>query len=233
MIQSWLNSMKYLKKIFSVPLPIRKTFPLIWLLPFLMLIAADLAGKKVITNSLRFHLSPSQLHANQPLSAVARTTLLDRKTKLDILGENGRFIKLRLVFNDRFAFSIGPNNSIFSFFVSFFAIIFLFFYRAHNPFLGHPIAWLAIFSGAIGNLIDKMFVKSLSTGEWMLSLLPVKGHVTGVVDFIECIWFGFAGLRDTYIFSFLAWETWPSFNLADSLVSTGIVLLLFTMKLRE
>ena len=224
--------MKYIKQIFDFPAPLKVTFPLIWLLPFLVLVSADLGTKKYMTDVLTFNLQYSQLAQHKPLPQESLKTLAGGKSQIDVLGQDGKYIKFRLVFNDKFAFSLGFAHTLFSFFVSLFAIIFLFFYRAHNPDLGHPLAWLSIFSGAFGNLIDKMFVKSLVTREWTWTLLPQKGAVTGVVDFIECIWFGVDSLRGTLL-GFLSWPTWPTFNVADSLVSTGIVLLLLTMKFRD
>jgi lipoprotein signal peptidase len=74
-----------------------------------------------------------------------------------------------------------------------------------------------------------MFVKSLLTREWTLSIFPKEGHVSGVVDFVECIWFGWNSMGDVPLLGFLAWDTWPSFNLADSLIVVGISIMLFTM----
>ena len=225
--------MNYIKKIFQFPAPLKNTYPIIWILPFVFLVTADLVSKKLITNNLTFNLQHQQLYQHLPLPKESRNTLLKGIRKIDILGEDGKYIKLRLVFNDRFAFSLGPSNFIVSFFISFFAIIFLFFYRAHNPLAGHPLAWLSVFSGALGNLIDKMFIKSLITREWVFSLSPRKGYVHGVVDFIECIWFGWDSVSDIFFLRFLSWPTWPIFNLADSLVTTGIVLLILTMMVKK
>ena len=218
-----------IKKIINVPQPFLAVFPPLWLLGFALLVGADLASKKVITDNLRFHLSYSQVVQNQPIAPEMEEFLLNRTEKIDLLGEDGRFIKFRLVFNDRFAFSLGPSNSLLGFFISFFAIIFLLFYRLHNPELGPRWAWLLIFSGAFGNLIDKMFVKSIVNGEWVLSLVPVHGHVSGVVDFIECIWFGVNQWSAIPVLSVFSWESWPTFNIADSCVTVGIGLLLIYM----
>ncbi|MDH5657217.1 MAG: signal peptidase II, partial [Spirochaetia bacterium] len=157
------------------------------------------------------------------------TALRDAEDQYSILGEDGYLIKFRLIFNDRFVFGTGPSAPVLGFFLTFFAIIFLFFYRWHNYNLGHPLSWLFVFSGAAGNLIDKMFVKSLTTRDWTLSIFPKPGHINGVVDFIECIWFGWGAAADIPLLGFLAWDTWPSFNIADSLIVVGITLMLFTM----
>lgn len=224
--------MNLLKNLIQFPRPLIKTFPLLWIIAFLSLAAADIVSKKMVTDHLRFHLSPQQYGINRPPDQATldaqRKILVDRPGQVNVLGENGKYIKFRLVFNDRFAFSLGPSVPVLGIVINLLAVIFLFFYRAHNPALGHPLAWLFIFSGAIGNLIDKHFVKSLTTGDWIFSYLPVKGAVTGVVDFVECIWFGWdSGVS---LLSFLSWKSWPTFNLADSLVTVGVALLLLTMR---
>ena len=227
--------MEHLKKLFQFPEPLSKTYPLIWLLPFVLFVSADLLSKKVVTDHLQFYLSPTQQQKyldRLPGGHGKNKAMHEGPQKIDLLGENGGLVKFHLVFNDRFAFSLGPRTPLVGFFISFFAVIFLFIYRAHNPSLGHRYAWLIIFSGAVGNLIDKMFVKSLATREWVFSLLPIKGHVTGVVDFIQCAWFNFDSLN-FFPLSFLSWEYWPSFNIADSLVTCGIILLLATMRFHD
>jgi len=223
--------MNLLKKVFQFPAPFLKTFSPVWFVALIVLAGADLASKKIATDNLRFYLSFSQkMKAGLTSNSFPKYA---ERPKVDILGPEGKYIKFRLVFNDRFAFSLGPANSLVSFFVSLFALFLLILYRAHNPTLGHGAAWLLVFSGAIGNLIDKLFVKSLTTGEWVFSLFPKKGHVGGVVDFIECIWFGIHSLKNTAVLNILSWDTWPTFNLADSMVSVGIVLLILTMKFEK
>ena len=58
----------------------------------------------------------------------------------------------------------------------------------------------------------------------------MPGHVSGVVDFVECIWFGWDAVRDVFLLNMLAMPTWPTFNLADSCIVVGIVLLLLSMR---
>jgi lipoprotein signal peptidase len=60
-------------------------------------------------------------------------------------------------------------------------------------------------------------------------LEPKPGYISGVVDFVECIWFGWEQFENIPILSFLSWQTWPTFNLADSLIVIGITLLFFQM----
>lgn len=233
--------MNKLSELFTFPQPLLKTFPLWWIIPVLLLIGADLVTKKLATDNLRFYLTPAQFSQHQPLEQAEIERLRNSKPHVNVLGSNGDLMKFRLVFNDRFAFSLGTNQRLFWILTSLFAIVFLFFYRAHSPDLGYPVAWLAIFSGALGNLIDKLFVKSLSTGEWVFSLTAKRGYVTGVVDFLECVWFDWQWAGDACLnlpiigktcpVAFLSWPTWPTFNIADSLVSCGIVALLISMRL--
>ena len=103
-------------------------------------------------------------------------------------------------------------------------------YRWYNAYLGSQLAWLLVFSGALGNLIDKLFIKSLETREWVLSLTPRKGYISGVVDFIECIWFGWGEVSNVFFLNIFAMSRWPTFNLADSMILIGIVFLLISMR---
>jgi len=64
------------------------------------------------------------------------------------------------------------------------------------------------------------------------SLTPLEGHVSGVVDFIECIWFGWDSARGTPLFV-LSWESWPLFNPADSLITVGMILLIPSILFRK
>ena len=231
--------MEKIKQLLNFPQPLLRTFPIWWIIPVVLFVGADLASKKVVTNSLRFYLSPAQFAQHQPLQAEEIARVRQSNPHIDVLGPEGRYIKLRLVFNDRFAFSLGPSNRALGLLVNGFAIIFLFFYRAHSPGLGNPLAWLSIFAGAIGNYIDKFFLKSLASGAWTFSLSPQRGGVIGVVDFVECVWFNWTWAQEacftvpflgrTCPVGFLGWPSWPTFNLADSLISCGIAVLLFSM----
>ena len=220
-----------MKQLFTFPVPFRSVYPVYWLGLLVVLVGLDLTTKKSATNYLNFHLSVSQARGEQ--IGPTHKALYAERDKVDILGEAGKLIKFRLVFNDRFVFGSGPSAPVLGFFMTLSAIIFLLFYRWHNHDLGHPIAWLFVFSGALGNLIDKMWVKSLLTREWSLSITPQPGHVSGVVDFVECIWFGWSQFADVPLLGWLAWRTWPTFNLADSLIVVAIFWLLLTIRWRE
>lgn len=221
------------RNLLRFPVPFLHVYPRAWLVAFVLLIAGDLASKVLITNKLNFHLAQHQ--AENHVVGLTSKALYDARDQIDILGEQGRFIKLRLVFNDRFVFGSGPAAPVFGFFLTLGAVVFLVFYRLHNPHLGNPYAWLLVFSGAFGNLIDKLFVKSLFDRSWVPALFPQPDHVSGVVDFVETIWLGWEApgricLAGICPFSFLSWDTWPTFNLADSFIVVGIVLLIITMK---
>ena len=227
-------------KIYSLlnkfPVPFLKAYPPLWIIACLVLIFLDLGTKKIATEYLNFNLHSGQIkylsdsndsHLEQALEIHPQS---DAQSQANIWGENGKYTKLRLVFNDKFVFSLGPSYPYIGAIVSFLAICFLLFYRWYNYVFGHPIAWLLVFSGALGNMIDKLFIKSLITREWSFSLGPQKGHVSGVVDFIECIWFGWTSLSDTFILSIFSMRTWPTFNVADSMISIGVIFLIISLR---
>ncbi len=226
----------------SFSTPFLQVYTPLWLVSCLILVCADLGTKKLITDQLNFNLGYHQFKwlpdfdsssTSGSIKALSNSPKADGKNQINILGPDGRYIKFRLVFNDRFVFGLGPSWPILGFFLSLFATFFLLLYRWYNAYLGTPIAWLLVFSGALGNLIDKLFIKSLYTREWVLSLKPQKGYISGVVDFIECTWFGWDSFRDIFLLDILAMETWPSFNLADSMILIGISLLLISMRQQD
>ncbi|MCB1321284.1 MAG: signal peptidase II [Leptospiraceae bacterium] len=225
--------MEYVKNLFRFPTSFLKVYPPIWLGILVLLVAADLGTKKLATDHLMFHLGHHQAtryftSAEDFMQAEATRT---GAPQIDILGENGEYISFELVFNDRFVFGLGWSlPPVFGLGLTLLATLFLGLYRWHNPVLGHPVAWLFIFSGAFGNLIDKMFLKSLATREWVFSLTNEPGYVWGVVDFVKCIWFGWKDVSDIAFLNILSLDYWPTFNLADSLIVVGIGLLLFTIR---
>ncbi|GBF49138.1 lipoprotein signal peptidase [Leptospira ryugenii] len=77
-------------------------------------------------------------------------------------------------------------------------------------------------AGAFGNFLDKFFVKVPGIGFHFGFRVKATGEHIGVVDFFDFDWP-----------NFLLVERWPAFNVADSCVSIGIVILLFTMDWAE
>jgi len=144
---------------------------------------------------------------------------MQRYESIPVLGE---FFRLSLTFNTGFVFGLFQNNAMPSLFATGFAILFLVFYRWSNPDLGNPWGWNLVMSGAFGNFIDKFFVKIPGVGIRFGFRPEIPGEYIGVVDFLDFEWP-----------DFLLFERWPAFNVADSCVSVGIVILLITMDWKE
>jgi len=140
---------------------------------------------------------------------------MDAYTSIPIWGD---FFRLSLTFNTGFVFGLFQNNALPSLFATGFAILFLIYYRWTNSDLGNPWGWTLVMAGAFGNFTDKFFVKIPRVG-FRFGFTPdnPREHI-GVVDFLDFEWP-----------DFLLFERWPAFNVADSCVSVGIVILLLTM----
>ncbi|MCL2520695.1 MAG: signal peptidase II [Spirochaetaceae bacterium] len=67
-----------------------------------------------------------------------------------------------------------------------------------------------IIGGGIGNIIDRIF------------------RPDGVVDFIDIRFFGLSGLENIPLLRILSWQRFPTFNIADSAVTIGVVILLIS-----
>lgn len=83
------------------------------------------------------------------------------------------------------------------------------------------MGWNLVMAGAFGNFLDKFFVKIPGTG-FRFGFQPNVGEYIGVVDFLDFDWP-----------DFLLFSRWPAFNVADSCVTIGLTILIFTMKLEE
>jgi len=134
----------------------------------------------------------------------------------------GSFFRMTLVFNTGFVFGLFPNNAMPSLVATGIAILFLIGYRWKNHDLGNPWGWNLVMAGAFGNFIDKFFVKMPPGGGIKFGFQPGAGEFIGVVDFFDFDWP-----------DFLLFHRWPAFNIADSCVSIGLVILIFTMNIEE
>jgi len=134
----------------------------------------------------------------------------------DVLGD---FFKITFVENPGLAFGIDVNEtaklflSIFTLFAS--VGIFYYLYKSKNQKLVVRFALALILGGAIGNLIDRTFYGVF------YGYAPI--FYGKVVDFFNVDFFDFTIFGRTY-------DRWPIFNIADSSVSIGVVLLLIFHK---
>ncbi|MFH1511492.1 MAG: signal peptidase II [Candidatus Woesearchaeota archaeon] len=126
-------------------------------------------------------------------ATVLSVIILDQLTKLltekliskpiELTG----FLTLQVVHNTGAAFSILQDQRLMLIWTSIMVIGFLVY--SHDYFMKHSwLAWSLIMAGAIGNLIDRLFL----------------GYV---IDFIDL-------------------SFWPSFNIADSAITIGALLIL-------
>jgi len=138
------------------------------------------------------------------------------------LGESyaviGEAIRFTYVQNPGMAFGIsfGAGKIFLTLFTIVISIALAWYLRRLRPF--HPsvqIAVMLIFAGAVGNLIDRMFY-GVIFGEDPLMFGKVVDFIQ--VDIPDVLWFG-----ETY-------THYPVFNIADSCVSCGVVLLIFVSK---
>jgi signal peptidase II len=127
----------------------------------------------------------------------------------------GDFLRLTYIENPGMAFGIDLGGklffSIFSVLASIGILIYL--YKARNDNLAFRISLALILGGAIGNLIDRVFY----------GVLFNEGPLFygKVVDFIDADFF------DINLFGYHL-SRWPVFNIADSSVTCGVILLLFS-----
>jgi len=149
--------------------------------------------------------------------------VLDQFSKLAVrnsfsLGESvrvlGDFFRLTYIHNPGGAFGITFGHPLVYFLASSIIAVFIVISLYRHPDIRHWSVWALalILAGALGNLIDRVFL-----GE--------------VVDFLDCEFF------DIHLPPFSFWfihfpgysmTRWPVFNVADSAVTVGIVLLLLS-----
>lgn len=131
----------------------------------------------------------------------------------------GEFVKFTFVENPGMAFGIDVGEtsklflSLFSIIASIGILIYLFKLKDEKLIL--RLALALILGGAIGNMIDRTFYGIF------YGYAPI--FYGRVVDFINVDFFDFSIFGRTY-------ERWPIFNIADSAVTIGVILLLIFQK---
>lgn len=134
----------------------------------------------------------------------------------------GDFFKLTFVENPGLAFGIDINEtsklilSLFSFFASIGILYYL--YKSKDQKLVVRIGLAFILGGAIGNMIDRIFYGVF------YGYAPI--FYGKVVDFFNFDFFDLTILGRTY-------DRFPIFNIADSSVTVGVILLIFFHKSLE
>lgn len=133
--------------------------------------------------------------------------------RIQILGD---FFRITFVENPGMAFGFDPGMD-YKFWISIFSIIasvalIIYIYYTRKQTLSLRIALAFILGGAIGNLIDRLFYGVI------YNYAPF--FYGKVVDFLDFDFF------DITIFG-RSYDRWPVFNIADSAVTIGILILLF------
>ncbi|MCF8259151.1 MAG: signal peptidase II [Melioribacteraceae bacterium] len=140
-------------------------------------------------------------------------TGMDYASSINIIGD---FFKFTFVENPGMAFGIDVGIeaklllSIFSLIAS--IGIFYYLYQSRDQHIGFRIALALILGGAVGNLIDR------SLYGVFYGYAPL--FYGRVVDFLNVEFFDFTIFGKTF-------DRWPIFNIADSAVTIGVVILLF------
>lgn len=128
----------------------------------------------------------------------------------------GSFFRITFVENPGMAFGIDVNE-VSKLFLSLFSLaasigILIYMLKLKNESYGLRLAFALILGGAIGNLIDRTFYGII------YDYAPI--FYGRVVDFLNVDFFDFTLFNHTY-------DRWPIFNIADSAVTIGVILLIF------
>jgi signal peptidase II len=130
----------------------------------------------------------------------------------------GNFFRLTFVENPGIAFGIRVNNKVFFTILSLMAVVVIFYYLFKlKDHLLLRVAFAIILGGAFGNLIDRF----------------IYGKV---IDFLDFDFFNVNLPSFKFLlFEFQGYtmERWPVFNLADSAVSIGMMLILLSTFLEK
>jgi signal peptidase II len=149
------------------------------------------------------------------LDQLSKGIIKSSMTLHDSIAVIGSFFRITYVENPGIAFSINiGNNGFFTVFaiLACLAIAWYILKMKEAPFL-ERFALSVIFGGAIGNLLDRVF----------------RGKVVDFLDFeffninipaFKLFWFHFPGY---------SLERWPVFNVADTAITIGMVLLLVSV----
>lgn len=128
------------------------------------------------------------------------------------------FFNLTLSYNKGAAFGILSKHTLFLALASFAGIAFLLFFYAKektkSPSIKYPIAF--IIGGALGNLYDRI----------------IHQHVIDFID-VDFIDINIAAFKIKEAFHFTGYHLhrWPAFNIADSFIFFGVILLvIITLK---
>ncbi len=170
-----------------------------------VLILLDQVSKQMIYNYFQVQ------HINNEYYVISQ-----EKPEIKIIGEVVKFVYVE---NAGMAFGIQFGE--FKIFLSIFSIIasiligILLHKISESPFV-IQLAFGLIFAGAVGNLIDRVFYGVI------FNYAPL--FYGRVIDFIQ------VDIPDIRIGNIINYTHWPVFNVADSCVSIGVVLLLIFNK---
>ncbi len=154
------------------------------------------------------------------IALIASVVVLDQITKFivkklmnlrDSIGIIGDFFQFTYIENPGMAFGLQMENKILFTILSIGAaiVVFIYLYRMRNEKMMLVIALSFIMGGAIGNLIDRLFYGR-------------------VVDFLDFEFFDISIPEFNFLFiDFPGFELtrWPIFNLADTSVSIGMIII--------
>lgn len=204
--------------------------PTFWLACGLILVL-DLGLKYCMTNTLSMHLNGSQyLELSKRFPTTDLSVASGTSDRLALLGPGGHWLRFKLSLNQHFAFSKGPHQAAGGLVWHFLLVFFYFLvYLLEARAQGRPesnLGFSLLIGGGLANAIDRLFFKSILTGDWSL-WRPPGPALRGVTDFIDLVWFGWSSAADYPGLGWLRFERWPAFNLADALIFTGLVLLVY------
>lgn len=131
----------------------------------------------------------------------------------------GDFFRLTFIENPGMAFGYDPGSSI-KLWVTLFSLaasvgLIIYIYLIRNKSLSLRVAIAMILGGAVGNLIDRMFYGVF------FDYAPL--FYGKVVDFLDFDFFNFTLFGKSY-------DRWPIFNIADSAVTIGVLILILFYK---